>query len=163
MPLKSFFIPVSFSCLMILTAFNNPFAVRHVIKPEIFKDTIPRIDSAADKIFDKVEIEASFPGGDEAWRNFLERNINAATPAEYGAPAGTYTVVVQFVVDKEGKISDIKALTRHGYGMEAEVIKLLRKAPNWTPALQDGRHVKAYRKQPVTFQIVYDRKKKRKN
>jgi len=105
------------------------------------------------KIFDKVEIDASFPGGDGAWRRFLERNLNAQTPADEGAPEGTYTVMVQFIVDKEGNISDVRALTNHGYGMEAEAVKVIKRGPKWTPAVQNGRHVKAYRRQPITFVV----------
>ena len=106
------------------------------------------------KIFDKVEIDAAFPGGDAAWRRFLERNLNASTPSDNGASEGTYTVMVQFVVDKEGNISDVRALTNHGYGMEEEAVKVIRKGPKWTPAIQNGRNVKAYRRQPITFVVV---------
>lgn len=128
-----------------------------------YSDTIPEIDSTEERIFERVEIEASFPGGDDAWRKYLEQNLNGAVPLQYNAPAGTYTVIVQFVVDKDGKITDIKALTSHGFGMESEVIRFLKKAPRWNPAIQDGRKVKAYRKQPVTFQVIDDRKKKKRN
>jgi protein TonB len=62
-------------------------------------------------------------------------------------------VVVQFVVDKEGKISDVKAMTSHGFGMEEEAVKVIRKGPNWVPAVQNGRNVKAYRRQPITFVV----------
>jgi periplasmic protein TonB len=105
------------------------------------------------KIFDKVEIEASFPGGDGKWRQYLERNANGQVATDNGAPEGTYTTVVQFVVDKEGNISDVRALTNHGYGMEDEAMRVIRKGPKWTPAVQNGRQVKAYRKQPITFQV----------
>ena len=105
------------------------------------------------KIFEKVEVEASFPGGDGAWRKFLERNLRGDVASEAGAPAGTYTVVVQFVVDKEGNVSDVKALTSHGYGMEDEAVRVIKKGPQWKPAIQNGRNVKAYRRQPITFQI----------
>ncbi len=106
------------------------------------------------KIFDKVEIEASFPGGDSKWRQYLERNANGQVATDNGAPEGTYTTVVQFVVDKEGNISDVRALTNHGYGMEQEAMRVIKKGPKWTPAIQNGRQVKAYRKQPITFQVT---------
>jgi protein TonB len=106
------------------------------------------------KIFDKVEIEASFPGGDGKWRQYLERTLNASTPVDNGAPEGTYTTVIQFVVDKEGHISDVRAMTSHGYGMEEEAIRVIKKGPSWKPAVQNGRQVKAYRKQPITFQVT---------
>ncbi len=105
------------------------------------------------KIFDKVEIEASFPGGDAKWRRYLEQNANGQVATDNGAPEGTYTTVVQFVVDKEGNISDVRALTNHGYGMEQEAIRVIKKGPKWTPAVQNGRQVKAFRKQPITFQV----------
>lgn len=105
------------------------------------------------KIFDKVEIEAGFPGGDAKWRQYLERNANGQVASDNGAPEGTYSVVVQFVVDKEGNISDVRALTNHGYGMEQEAVRVIQKGPKWTPAVQNGRQVKAYRKQPITFQV----------
>lgn len=105
------------------------------------------------KIFDKVEIEASFPGGDSKWRQYLERNANGQVATDNGAPEGTYTVVVQFVVDKEGNISDVRALTNHGYGMEEEAIRVIKKGPKWNAAIQNGRQVKAYRKQPITFRV----------
>ena len=106
------------------------------------------------KIFEKVEVEASFKGGEGAWRKYLERNLNASTPVDNGAPEGNYTVVVQFIVDKEGNISDVKANTNHGYGMEEEAVKVIRRGPPWVPAVQNGRNVKAYRKQPITFQVA---------
>jgi len=105
------------------------------------------------KVFDKVEIEASYPGGDAKWRQYLERNCNGQVASDNGAPAGTYTTVIQFIVDKEGNISDVKALTNHGYGMEEEAMRVIKKGPKWTPAIQNGRQVKAYRKQPITFQV----------
>ncbi len=104
-----------------------------------------------DKVFEKVEVEASFKGGEREWRRFLEKNLNADVPVENSAPEGSYTVVVQFIVDKEGKISDVKANTSHGFGMEEEAVKVIRKGPDWIPAIQNGRQVKAYRKQPITF------------
>lgn len=111
-------------------------------------------DDDENKIFDKVEIEAKFPGGDSKWRQYLERNLDPNTPVDNGAPEGTYTVVVQFVVDKEGNISDVRPLTKHGYGMEDEAMKVIKKGPKWDPAVQNGRQVKAYRKQPITFQVT---------
>ena len=106
------------------------------------------------KIFDKVEIEAGFPGGEGKWRQYLERNCNGQIASDQGAPEGTYTTVVQFVVDKEGNISDVRALTNHGYGMEEEAMRVIKKGPRWTPAVQNGRNVKAYRKQPITFVVT---------
>lgn len=104
-------------------------------------------------IFEKVEIEASFPGGLGAWARYLHKTLNSTTPVDNGAPAGTYTVLIKFVVDREGNISDVTPLTNYGYGMEEEAIRAIKNGPNWTPAIQNGNKVNAYRKQPVTFII----------
>ena len=106
------------------------------------------------KVFEKVEVEAKFKGGEAAWRRYLEKSLNPNTPVDNGAPEGTYTVWVQFIVDKAGIISDVKALSSHGYGMEEEAMKVIRKGPAWEPAIQNGRQVKAYRKQPITFVVA---------
>lgn len=105
----------------------------------------------ADKIFDKVEIESSFPGGDPAWRNFVTTNMDAAVADKNNAPLGTFTTVIMFIVDTDGKISDIKPLTHHGYGMEEEAIRVIKLSPSWLPARQNGMIVKAYRRLPITF------------
>jgi BlaR1 peptidase M56/Gram-negative bacterial TonB protein C-terminal len=106
------------------------------------------------KIFDKVEIEPAFAGGYPGWTSFLQKNLNSNVPVDKGAPEGKYTVFTQFVIDKNGKISDLKALTRFGYGMEEEVIRVMKLSPDWLPAKQNGQTVKAYRKQPITFVIT---------
>ncbi len=122
---------------------------------EIFTETI-NVNEVEEKVFAKVEIEASFPGGNAMWRKYLERTANGMVASDNGAPIGKYTTIVQFIVDKEGNISDVKPLTNFGYGMEAEVLRVIMKGPRWTPAVQDGRPVKAYRKQPITFQVEGD-------
>jgi len=123
---------------------------------EVRVDSIKRSGDSSvngESVFQKVEIEAAFPGGETAWRKFLEKKLNPNVPVDNGAPAGIYKVYVQFVVGKDGNINDVKALTNNGYGMEQEVVRLIRTGPKWIPAIQRGRNVNAYRKQPVTFQV----------
>jgi periplasmic protein TonB len=61
--------------------------------------------------------------------------------------------VVRFIVDKKGNISNVSAETNLGYGMEKEVIRVIKKGPKWIPAIQNGKVVKAYRRQPITFLV----------
>jgi periplasmic protein TonB len=116
-------------------------------------ETPVKKDEDEDRIFTKVENEAEFPGGDGAWRRYLEKNLNPDTPLDNGAPAGPYQVIIQFIVSKDGSISDVKALSGHGYGMEAEAIKIIKNGPGWKAALQNSRNVNAYRRQPITFVV----------
>ena len=113
-------------------------------------------DSADSRIFETVEKEAAYPGGEAAWKQFLVRYLNPNIPVKNGAPSGLYTVYAQFIVNKEGMVSDVRALTNFGYGMEAEVMRIIQKSGKWSPASQHGRTVNAYRKQPVTFQVIDD-------
>jgi N-acetylmuramoyl-L-alanine amidase len=105
------------------------------------------------KPFKKVDKEASFVGGTTAWRKYLSQTINPVIPIDKGAPIGSYTVMVQFIVGEDGSISDIKPLTKHGYGTEEEVVRIMQFSPNWEPAKVKGRAVASYRKQPVTFVV----------
>lgn len=114
---------------------------------------VPKSNDDENKVFNKVEVEALFPGGEAAWRRYLQNNLDANTPIDNGAPEGTYSVIVRFIVSKDGSISDVVAETKYGYGMEAEAVKIIKKGPKWTPALQNGRNVNAYRRQPITFVV----------
>ena len=95
------------------------------------------------KTYARVEIVVPFPGGDSAWIKSYENGLDSSVPFRNGAPVGTYFVYVQFIVTKDGVISDIRPLTNHGYGMEAEAVRALKKRPVWTPA-SDGRTVREY-------------------
>src|SRR5260221_6936429 len=109
--------------------------------------------SAEPDIWTTVEVDAKFTGN---WKTFLERNLNANIPVDNAAPAGNYTIDIQFVVDTNGIVSDIKPLTNLGYGMEQEAVRVLKKATKWESAIQNGRKVKAYRRQRITFQVMSD-------
>jgi periplasmic protein TonB len=114
------------------------------------KGIIEKKDVVSDEPFRSVEVDAKFDGN---WERFLLKNLNPNTPIDNGAPAGKYKIIIQFVVDLEGNVSDIKALTNHGYGLEQEAIRVLKKATKWIPANQNGRPVKAYRIQPIIFEV----------
>ena len=105
------------------------------------------------KIFTKVEVEAAFPGGEGAWQNYLKKTLNASTPVDNGASGGKYTVIIKFVVSKDGSLSDVKCENDPGFGMCDEAIRVIKKTRNWTPAIQNGRNVNAYRRQPITFLV----------
>lgn len=103
--------------------------------------------------FTKVEEEATFPGGNNAWRKFLEKNLNASVPSDNDAPAGLYKVIIRFIIDKDGSTSGINAETKEGFGMEQEAIRVIQASGKWVPAVQNGRPIKAYRRQPISYII----------
>ena len=115
-----------------------------------------KVEEDYDKVFTKVEKEAKFPGGPDAWKKYLERNLDANVAANDGAPTGNYTVKVQFIVDKEGNISNVQAIEvpKPCPSCGPEAIKVIKKGPQWDPAIQNGRKVIYQAIQFVTFQVA---------
>jgi protein TonB len=107
-------------------------------------------------IFEKVEVEAEFPGGFPAWRQFLITNLNAEAPFKE-IPKKTkhfqQTAVVQFIVCKDGSICEVKVVNDVLPSIKKEAERVIKKSGTWLPAQQNGRTVKAYRKQPITFVV----------
>jgi hypothetical protein len=124
-----------------------------VIHDQINLDTVPKVQKPTE-VWTKVEVEASFPGGDYAWNKFLTKNLDGRAPVINNAPNGRYTVWIKFIVDKDGSLSDFKPLTNYGFGMEAEALRVMKLSPDWNAATQKGKKVTAYRLQPITFVLV---------
>jgi len=61
--------------------------------------------------------------------------------------------VVKFVVSKDGSLSDITCENDPGFGICDEAKRVIKKTKAWTPAIQNGRNVNAYRRQPITFLV----------
>ncbi|HMU45758.1 MAG TPA: TonB family protein [Chitinophagaceae bacterium] len=126
--------------------------VAEVKPPGDGKGIIPdKNENKPDEPLVEVQVQAKFIGD---WIKFLLRNLDPEVPTRNGAPPGRHTVIVQFVVDTDGNLSNIKALSKVGYGMEEEAIRVLKKATKWEPAIQNGYKVKAYRQQPITFEVL---------
>jgi protein TonB len=120
----------------------------------------PKVEDEAP--FTKVEIDAEFPGGTSAWTKHVSREIERNSD-EIMEDGKSGTVVVLFIVDKEGAVSEVRALPCGEAGVPncvgpgsklAEVaVAAVKKGPKWKPAIQNGKSVKAYRRQPVTYRI----------
>lgn len=105
------------------------------------------IDADDDRIFRKVEIESTYRAGMAAWQRFLLKNFRV--PDADDAETGDATVVVQFIVDKEGNVSDVVALSGPA-DLQKEAVRVIRLSGKWEPAIQNGRPVRSYKKQPIT-------------
>jgi periplasmic protein TonB len=103
-----------------------------------------------DKTFTKVEIESDYPGGQGAWIRYLSKNLAYPQDAQDNEIQGT--VIVQFIVDKEGNVSDVEAISGPNE-LKTEAMRVIKKSGKWTPAVQNGRQVKSYKKQPITFKL----------
>ena len=124
---------------------SNLCLCQHVI------ETAPYVTDSLNKIYTVVEQEAKFPGNLEAWRKFLLKNLKINEPIKNGVPDGNYQVLISFTVNINGKISDFNPETKFGFGMEDEVIRMIKKGPDWDPAILHGRKVNSIKRQRVTF------------
>lgn len=113
----------------------------------------PKYVEDYDKTFTKVEIESEYPGGQPAWLRYLNKNFRYPQDALNNEIQGT--VVVQFIVDKDGNVSDVQAVNGpETGGLRDEAIRVIQRSGKWIPAIQNGRTVKSYKKQPVIFKLV---------
>jgi protein TonB len=102
------------------------------------------------KVFTKVEIESEYPGGPSAWQRFLKRNLGFPQEAIDNQIQGP--VVVQFIVDTEGNVSNVVAISGPEE-LRPEAIRVIKKSGKWTPAIQNGRQVKSYKTQSILFRL----------
>jgi protein TonB len=102
-----------------------------------------------------IETEAKFKDSINGWDNYLKQTIDTTIPVVNCAPPGSYKIEVRFLINKDGALSEVKALTAHGYGMEAEAIRAIKSSPSWVPATRNGRLVRAYRRQSFVFSVPY--------
>jgi protein TonB len=107
-------------------------------------------DSLALGVFAKVEKESEFPGGPGGWRKFLLENLRYPEKAVRRRIQGT--VVLQFIVNKEGLIESAEAISGPVM-LQKAALELIRKSPKWIPAEQSGKKVKSYKKQPILFRL----------
>ena len=121
------------------------------------KEITDAYDLNGNRIYDFIfSKEAFFKEGKADWQDYLAENVKTKVPVKNGAPLGQYQVIVRFIVGKNGKIIDVRAETNLGYGMEDEVIRVIKKSPKWNPAIALGNPVNAYRRQPITFIVESD-------
>jgi periplasmic protein TonB len=107
----------------------------------------------ADATFIPIEKESEFPGGAAAWLRYLNHNMVYPSAAQDIEQEGV--VVVKFMVDANGNVSDVEAIAGPEQGgLREEAVRVIRKSGKWTPALQNGRYVRSYKQQPVTFKMV---------
>jgi protein TonB len=94
------------------------------------------------------EREPEFPGGPDALKRFLARNLTTPSDMEDGEKK---TVHIRFKVDKDGAVNTFEIITSGGNEFDNEVVRVCKKMPRWIPALQNGMNVPVSYVLPVTF------------
>jgi protein TonB len=112
----------------------------------------PKEREDRDKTWTIVEVMPSFPEGEDGLARYLSRNIRYPHIAAENGIEGI--VVVQFVVDYEGNIKDVKVATpKKGGGLEEEATRVIKAMPKWKPGRQNGRYVSVLYSIPVNFRL----------
>jgi TonB family protein len=104
-----------------------------------------------DSVYFRVDVQPSFPGGGEAFYKFLGKNIKYPAIMKQRQVQGN--VIVQFVVEKDGTLTNIKAIKGSGSGSAEEAVRVMQASPKWKPGVKDGKPVRVQFAVPVTFVI----------
>lgn len=100
------------------------------------------------KPLEYAEVMPQFPGGMEAFKKFMLKNLRHPNDIEAGI---NILVRAKFVIDKEGNIINIEIIESGGKELDKEVERVVTKMPKWLPGKQNGSAVAVFFKLPVTF------------
>jgi len=106
------------------------------------------------KIFTSVEEEPSFPGGPEAFGKYLSKKINYPAIAKENNVQGK--VFLNFTVERDGSLTDIKVVRGIGSGCDDEAVRVLKSSPRWRPGIQNGRAVRVSYTIPISFTLTQE-------
>lgn len=104
-----------------------------------------------DELFVSVEQQPEYPGGIEALRSFLNKNLNYPRSAANAGISGK--VYISFVVNTDGSLTEVQVLKGIGFGCDEEAIRVIRKMPQWRPGKQSGRAVRVKFNLPISFTL----------
>ncbi len=141
----------SIICLLTAVLFFSPAQAQQT---DSSQNRIPSAPTIEDNVFEKVEVEATVDI--KAWQQHLIKSLMPYLDyaATRGMKAGTYTVNVRFLVEKNGRITDVKALNDPGYGLALGAVRTIRTGPLWQAGEVNGRKVRSYHTQPIMFAIT---------
>ncbi|MDF2433068.1 MAG: periplasmic protein TonB [Mucilaginibacter sp.] len=103
------------------------------------------------KIFTAGEQQPEFPGGVEAFYKYLGKSIRYPAVARENGTQGR--VIVSFVCERDGSLTDIKVVRGIGDGCDEEAVRVLRSSPHWKPGIQNGRPVRVAYSVPISFTL----------
>lgn len=120
-------------------------------KEDIAAPEPPKHVAEETKIFTTVEQMPMYPGGDAALLGYLHDNIHYPTVAAENGVQGR--VVVGFVVERDGSITDVKILRGVDPSLDREAMRVVKSMPKWTPGKQNGSAVRVKYQVPVSFRL----------
>lgn len=116
--------------------------------PAMAQDVDSITDVESEKIFGEPEMQPTFNGDINLW---LAQNMRYPEEAEKNDIEGK--VVVEFVIEKDGSVSNIKALKSPHSSLTEEVVRLVKAMPNWNPGTMSGKPVRVKYTLPLSFKL----------
>ena len=116
------------------------------VKPgeKVEPNTLPETD-----IYTSVETLPEFPGGLEAFGKYVQKEFKI--PEDF---VGEGNVLVSFIVETDGSLSDIKVIKDLGFGTKEEALRMMSKSPKWSPGIQDDKPVRVAYNLPIRLKIT---------
>ena len=118
---------------------------------DVIAEPEPPKHEEENKVFDIVEQQPLFPGGPAALMKYLSENTKYPVVAQENGVQGRVTV--QFVVEKDGSISDVHVLRGVDPSLDKEAVRVVKSMPRWTPGKQNGITVRVNYRVPVLFRL----------
>mgnify|MGYP000764128422 FL=1 len=118
---------------------------------EVIAEPEPPKHEEENKVFDIVEQQPMFPGGQTALMKYLSEHTKYPVVAQENGVQGRVTV--QFVVEKDGSISDVHVLRGVDPSLDKEAVRVVKSMPRWTPGKQNGINVRVNYRVPVLFRL----------
>lgn len=131
--------------------FNPTDATKDVDEVEEVATAPTQPAPSTDKVFDVVEQMPQFPGGHTALMNYISSHVNYPPEAEERGALGR--VVVSFVVERDGSITDVMVLKSVDPSLDREALRVVRGMPRWTPGRQNGEPVRVKSALPIMFRF----------
>lgn len=118
---------------------------------DVIAEPEPPKHEEENKVFDIVEQQPMFPGGQTALMKYLSEHTKYPVVAQENGVQGRVTV--QFVVEKDGSISDVHVLRGVDPSLDKEAVRVVKSMPRWTPGKQNGINVRVNYRVPVLFRL----------
>jgi TonB family protein len=116
-----------------------------------FKNGKKVLDSATGKILTFVSMVPEFPGGLDAFGHFLTNNLRYPATARENHIQGR--VIISFIVEIDGALTNVKVAHGIGGGCDEEAMRVMKMSPKWKPAMQDGKPVRSMYNIPISFTL----------
>jgi len=116
----------------------------------IYKDGV-NLRGPNGAVFTSVEQVPEFPGGLDAFARFLSKNVTYPDEARHSGIHGR--VIISFVCEKDGSLTDVKVARGIGGGCDEEAVRVIKMSPKWKPGIQNGRPVRVAYNVPINFNL----------